>query len=394
MTEYYLHYLWITKQITLLNTTLVDGTEFEILDFGCYNAYASGPDFSAVKIRMNGMIWYGCAEMHIKSSDWYAHNHHNDNAYNTVILHVVYDNNRPVKLNGSYLPTIELKTSINPVHLSWYQRVSLPKKGFNCSNLVTSIAVNVLRADWERSAYNRQVTKLNRYRSENSYLDHSTLLYRLVGRSFGGTVNQLPFDQLTAYLPLKGALQLDPIERYYTICAMSGLPELQSSKVVQSQSTQFLKNHSWKRKGQRFNSHPVVRVQQFAKCVAMWEAIESIDWSDLQNVLFQWRNFFLDLNEESKYQAKSISLMLQNHVLINAISPYILFLHPSSSRESLQEWLCQLPPEKNERVTQWKAISQFPENALHTQGCLQYYNDFCKRHACLSCTIGKMILCQ
>jgi hypothetical protein len=394
MTEFYLHYLWITKQITLLDTVLVDGTEFEILDFGCYNAHMSGPDFSAVKIRMNGMIWYGCVEMHVKSSDWFGHNHHNDNAYNTVILHVVYDNNRPVQLNGINIPTVELKAKLNTQHLSWYQRATMPKKGFSCSNLVTSIAANVLRPDWERSAYNRQVAKLNRYTSENSHLDHSTLLYRLIGRSFGGTVNQLPFDQLTAILPLKEALQLDPIERYYTICAMSGLPELQSSKGIQSQSMLFMKNSSWKRKGQRFYSHPVVRVQQFAKCIAMWESINTLDWSDLQNVLFQWRTFFQQINDEPGYPANSISLMLQNHILINAISPYLLFSNPSTPRESLHKWLGQIPPEKNERVTQWKAISQFPENALHTQGCLQYYDDFCKKHACLSCTIGKMILCQ
>ena len=63
--------------------------EFEIVSYGNRNG-ASGPDFINAAISMAGLKWYGNIEMHVRSSDWKKHGHHNDEAYDNVILHVVW----------------------------------------------------------------------------------------------------------------------------------------------------------------------------------------------------------------------------------------------------------------------------------------------------------------
>ena len=397
MTEFYLHYLWLTKQITLLSCSVSEGSEIEIIDFGSYNAYSSGPDFSNAKIRIDDLIWYGCVEMHVKASDWYNHNHHIDLAYNTVILHVVFDNNRPVTLNGRELPTVELKNKVDSQHYKWYLNNFVQKNGFNCNNMVEIGDTNLLHEVWEKAALKRQLVKLKRHQNLSSKLESPELLYRLIARSFGGNINQLPFDELTSYLPLEMLLIRRPAERYKMICLTSGLKEFDTINQSDIFTGHFKPNHyvqnqSWKRKGQRFNSHPTVRVHQFAKVVAMWDEVFKIDWTNLDSLLFQWRQLFARINAVMECHIPVLSFSFQNHILINAIGPFLLSIYPLKGEMLVYDWLKQIPPEKNKKVKAWESILQFPKNALHTQGCLQYFDDFCKQHACLSCSLGKKIL--
>ena len=66
-----------------------------------------------LKVRIDGTIWAGNIEMHVFSSDWRKHKHQHDSAYDNVILHVVYEDDKPVLDNGNIpIPTLELKGKI------------------------------------------------------------------------------------------------------------------------------------------------------------------------------------------------------------------------------------------------------------------------------------------
>ncbi len=45
-----------------------------------------------VRINIDDILWCVDIELHVKSSDLYAHNHQLDINYETVILYVVYEN--------------------------------------------------------------------------------------------------------------------------------------------------------------------------------------------------------------------------------------------------------------------------------------------------------------
>src|SRR5690554_5489911 len=121
MREEYLHFLWRMKRLNFNQLQLVNGSKLPVIvkDVGWYNLDA-GPDFFNGTVIIDGIQWSGNIEIHIKSSDWYAHKHHLDRTYDNVILHVVYEHDREVMVNGKPIPTIELKNLINKRHLQYY----------------------------------------------------------------------------------------------------------------------------------------------------------------------------------------------------------------------------------------------------------------------------------
>ncbi|MDX1758861.1 MAG: DUF2851 family protein, partial [Arenibacter algicola] len=90
MREDLLHFIWKYKKLQLGNLKGSKNEVIQILDVGSHNLL-SGPDFFNAKIQIDEQLWAGTVEMHIKSSDWYAHNHEIDPNYQNVILHVVWE---------------------------------------------------------------------------------------------------------------------------------------------------------------------------------------------------------------------------------------------------------------------------------------------------------------
>ena len=128
MKEKYLHYLWQYKLMPLHSMTLTDGRQFKLIHQGDYNANESGPDFLNAKIEIDGITWAGNIEIHVKSKDWFVHNHHFDSAYDSVILHVVYQHNGEVKVRDSILPVLELKEWVDHAHYRKFESLLKAKR--------------------------------------------------------------------------------------------------------------------------------------------------------------------------------------------------------------------------------------------------------------------------
>jgi hypothetical protein len=112
MIESYLHSIWSKNRVPFHLMKLSDGRDFIIKSNGKYN-HESGPDFFNGEVFIDGILWRGNIEIHVKSSDWYLHKHHFDKAYNNVILHVVYVHDQDVYINNKKIPTLELKEIID-----------------------------------------------------------------------------------------------------------------------------------------------------------------------------------------------------------------------------------------------------------------------------------------
>ena len=61
-------------------TRTVDGRAVQIIDPGRLNTDA-GPDFFNAKIAIDGRVWAGDVEIHVRASDWHRHGHDTDPAY-------------------------------------------------------------------------------------------------------------------------------------------------------------------------------------------------------------------------------------------------------------------------------------------------------------------------
>lgn len=105
--EAFLYYIWKfklwSKGTPLLST---QGESIEVISPGERNEHA-GPDFINAKLKINGILWAGNVEIHVKSSDWILHNHQQDKNYQNIILHIVFEDDYQESL-GKF-STLELK---------------------------------------------------------------------------------------------------------------------------------------------------------------------------------------------------------------------------------------------------------------------------------------------
>ena len=135
MREDFLHFLWKFKKFQATNIKTDTGEPIHILALGEHNQNA-GPDFFNAKIKIGEQLWAGNVEIHLKSSDWYFHQHETDKAYDNVILHVVWENDVPVyRKNNTVIPTFELKKWVKPELISNYKQLfQVQKKWINCES--------------------------------------------------------------------------------------------------------------------------------------------------------------------------------------------------------------------------------------------------------------------
>ena len=75
---------------------------------------SSGPDISIAKIWIGETLWVGIVELNMDASSWFHHRHHLDTAYDSVILHVFWNNDIEICYpSGSIMPSLELSKIIS-----------------------------------------------------------------------------------------------------------------------------------------------------------------------------------------------------------------------------------------------------------------------------------------
>ena len=113
MKEEFLQYIWKMGLYRRDEMCCSDGSTVEVLHPGYQNKSDSGPDFEQARLRIDGILWVGAVEIHILASDWVAHKHNWDPAYDQVILHVVrVEDQKLRRSNGSLLPCLILERRI------------------------------------------------------------------------------------------------------------------------------------------------------------------------------------------------------------------------------------------------------------------------------------------
>ena len=128
--EDFLHYVWKFRLFDRIGLQTTTGDELEVYAAGMHNSDA-GPDFHNARVRIGETVWAGNVELHLSSSDWQKHNHTVDNAYNNVILHVVYKDDVPLVLSdGRRVPTLELQNRIPPDLYNRYHQLVFGQQQF------------------------------------------------------------------------------------------------------------------------------------------------------------------------------------------------------------------------------------------------------------------------
>ena len=163
----------------------------------------NGPDFRDAVIIDNSHLTKGDIEVHVKSSDWYSHQHHSDAEYNNVILHVVvwHDCNSATLLqSGKPVPVLCLAKALR------YQAYLLPYQQLPCFQILDHMDKRTLRKLLNTAGEERFKQRVMHFQAEILRLaqkeEAGQVLFRGMMRALGYAKNTKPFEALADRMPL------------------------------------------------------------------------------------------------------------------------------------------------------------------------------------------------
>ncbi len=166
-----------------------------------------GADFRDAVIATNRGLIKGDIEVHVKSSGWRAHRHHQNPVYNRVILHVVmwHDTEATTKLqNGDSIPTLALhkyiKDPINQRLSGAEPPVTSSKPGVKAPERLTP---GIIAEFLDSTGEERFLTKATKFHADLAQMEASQCLYQGIMGALGYARNKLAFLELARRVPLQ-----------------------------------------------------------------------------------------------------------------------------------------------------------------------------------------------
>ncbi|MBI2858138.1 MAG: DUF2851 family protein [Chloroflexi bacterium] len=197
--------IWTRHLLERTPLVVEGGQALEILYPGRAND-DRGADFRDAVIAVNREKLKGDIEVHVRSSDWQAHGHHNDASYNRVILHVVmWHDTRGVTVlqDGREVPILAMESYTNtPEHNRANGEHSPVAVAVPCRQSVKRMAVGAVAAFLESAGEMRFKEKAAGFQAELSHAVGGQVLYQGIMEALGYARNRPPFLELARRLPL------------------------------------------------------------------------------------------------------------------------------------------------------------------------------------------------
>jgi len=416
-----LHYVWKLQYFDFRDLQSTSGEALLIKHPGFHN-FDSGPDFSAGKIKLGDTVWHGNIEIHIKASDWLLHRHQHDEAYDNVILHVVYENDTEIyRRDGSMIPCLVLKGLVDEAIFERYHYLSANRQWVPCENLVTEVA-EIQKKIWlERLFIGRLESKSRKIQDFLKQCNYNWeyTLFVMMGRYFGARVNTQAFESMCRSIDLytiyKNRNDLSQVEAllYGQAGLLSANFQDEYPKLLKRNYKHLQRKYkltpiepaTWKFFRLRPVNFPTVRIAQFAALIAKNQSffsrlLEIEKVSDLDEIWEVKTNAYWDthyvFDKEAKFLEKNIGITFRNTILINAVIP-LIFVYGKLRNEAVYvekavSLMQALPAERNKIISKWKKLKFEVSNASDSQALLHLKREYCDRNRCLQCAIGHQVL--
>jgi Protein of unknown function (DUF2851) len=416
MKEDFLHYIWKFKKFDISDLKTTTGESLTIINSGQYTQLA-GPDFFNAQIEINNQKWAGNVEIHIKSSDWYVHNHEKDANYDSVILHVVWEHDTEIfRKDNSEIPVLELKKYISASVLDNYQGLMSPKSWIFCEKQIAQTPDFVIK-NWQERLFFERLERKSQPIQELAITtnnDWEAVLFLLLAKNFGLNTNGEIFLKIAQSFPYtifrkesfevenleailfgnSGLLDIEKEDNYYKdlkFIYFYLLHKYQIEKNI-SEPVQFFKH--------RPDNFPTIRLSQLANLYHKQQNLFSkiIQLSDVNEIysVFDvtvseyWKTHY-QFDKESPKKSKSLSKSFVDLLIINTIIP-IQFAYAKSLGKEISEdliaSLSQILPENNSIIDKFNSFGIKSKNAFESQSLLQLKNEYCNKSRCLDCAIG------
>ncbi len=370
------------------------------------------------------VAWSGNVEIHIRASDWERHRHHADKAYNSVILHVVYEYDKPAyREDGTPLETLELRPRIPATILPRYRELMSGMWWIPCEKLIHSVPPFHLSQWLSRLLMERFEYKISAIygvldQQRGSWED---TCYIWMARSFGFKVNADAFEQLARSLPpsviAKHKHRPLSVEALFfgqagmledTLFADGYPQDLQReyAHLRRLHSLQPMGAASWRFMRTRPGNFPTVRIAQFAAlCLRSTQLFAAItDTKEIGSL----KAFFDDLPvnpywlEHYRFDTPPASGGNQlgarsiDALLINAVAG-IIFAYGKYMGKEMYIYraialLEDLKAEDNAVLKRFSALGVRAAQAAESQALLQMKTFYCDKRKCLDCGVGLQLI--
>ena len=421
MNEDFLHYVWKFQRLRTQKLTTSEGVPIQVLQVGHHN-YNAGPDFFNGQLIIGNQKWAGTIEIHVHSSDWYIHNHEKDKAYDTVILHVVWQHDAEVyRKNGSQIPTLVLQDYISSEMLANYRALYSQKtKWIVCEDYFPKVASFTLNS-WLERLYIERLEQKSTTISERLIAlqnDWEAVFFEMLAKSFGLVVNGASFLSIAQSIPfiLIQKYRHNPDQLEALLFGQAGFLDVEAKDVYQlnqQQSYGYIKQkHGLKKSGVavpkyfrlRPHNFPNIRLSQlanlyFERSHLFSSAIEATSVEQLYKLfnvsaLPYWETHYSFGVTAASYK-RTTSKAFIDLLLINTIIP-IKFCYAQKMRhDNVEELLAMarsLTKENNTIINRFNALKKVAINAFDSQALLQLNKYYCSKLKCMQCAIGNEIL--
>jgi hypothetical protein len=417
MTERLLQYIWQFQYYNKGELSTAAGEPLQIIFPGQFNTN-QGPDFSDAKIKIGTTTWAGTIELHINTSDWQKHNHQQDNNYNNVILHVVWEDD--TKANA--LPVLELKSRVPKVLLQRYEELMLSSSFIPCEKTIHTVRDITWKSWKERLLAERLLRKaavVETYLQQNSYHWEATFWW-LLARNFGMKVNADAFEAVARSLSInilaKHKNQIHQLEAL--LLGQAGLLNenfTEDYPVMLQKEYTFYKNKYGLQPvnnpvfslRMRPGNFPAVRLAQLAMLVhdsvhLFSEIKEAADVKKVKSrfdiTANDYWHYHYRFDELSAFRKKKLGATMIDNIVINTIAP-VLFAYGNYHKEQPYKdkallWLEETTVEKNVITRGFEKLGLENRTAYDSQALIELKNNYCQSKRCLDCGVGNALLKQ
>ncbi|MFK2819754.1 DUF2851 family protein [Flavobacteriaceae sp. LMIT009] len=421
MQEDFLHYIWQFKKFELQDLKTTANEDVVVKTVGSHNQNA-GPDFFNAQLYIGEQLWAGNVEIHLKSSDWFVHNHENDKAYDNVILHVVWEYDTPLfRKDKTEISTLELKNKVSANTLANYKRLfTKASKWINCEKDLIDVDEFSLN-NWLDRLYIERLERKSKEleelleRSNNNW---EVVLFKLLAKNFGLKINSESFLSIANSVDFsvvrKVSQKVQNIEALFF--GQSGLlnREVEGTYFKQLKQDYIFLKTKFKLSNEgvlplqffrlRPSSFPTIRLSQLANLYASHQQlfsrlIEASSINDVYSIFDVKASVFWETHytfeSTSKKSVKKLSKSFINLLIINTIVPLKFSYAKHKGNEinnELLKLISELPSEKNSIIDKFNSLKKVSKSALQSQALLQLKNEYCVKNRCLQCAIGSSLI--
>ena len=399
----------------------------------------SGPDFRDAVIVNKSHLAKGDVEVHVKSSEWYSHEHHTDAEYNDVILHVVmWDdcNSATLLQSGKPVPVLCLAKALQ------HQAYLLPYQQLPCFQILDHMDRQTLVKLLNTAGEERFKQKAMHFQAEilrpalsalNGGEEAGQVLFRGMMRALGYAKNTKPFEELADRMPLNsiesreglvlkqalllGTAGLLPSQRWQG--KFAGEKEVQKLEQIwqpASKKVKTMKESDWNLSHIYPNNSPVRRIvaqsyllERYCEGKLLARILQLVNEAPLpgghrvlENGLTvpgdcYWGDHF-DFDVRSK---TNISALLGNskarEIAVNVILPFAFSWGELANEAKLTENAIELyrnyPKLAENCITrhmkkQLGFEEPFDFTACHQQGLIHVFRNYCSEGRCSQCPLA------